>query len=131
MQFSHFMIWWTITMVIAVGHMAIHELGHIFAALAVGSRVKGIGWGRLGPYTVREAVANPFMNALVALSGPAANLLTWYLLIGLGYDGHNPRVYCALFLALFNLLPLPCSDMTRVLCCASEDYPKCSGISSK
>lgn len=112
-------------MVIALGHMAIHELGHVFVALGVGSKVKGIGFNRLGPYVVRQASPDPFLNVLVALGGPAANLLTWYVLLALGCDAHNPRVYCALFFAVFNLLPLPHSDMTKALCYASEDITKC------
>ncbi len=91
--------------------MALHEAAHLVMALAVGVKIKKIGFRWKGLYIVREA-GSPGKNALVSLAGPLANLvllLTWYWspLFGLAN----------LCFTFFNLLPLQGSDGERAWMC--------------
>jgi Zn-dependent protease len=94
--------------------MALHEAGHLVAALAVGVRIKKIGFRWKGLYIVREA-GSPGKNALISLAGPMANLilvLSWHTspLFGLAN----------LCFTFFNLLPLQGSDGERAWMCWRE-----------
>ncbi len=89
--------------------MALHEVGHLCAALGVGLRVKRVGLGWKGMYTVREA-GPPGKNVVVSAAGPAANLLliafwAWSPIFGLA------NLCCG----VCNLLPIPGSDGERIL----------------
>jgi len=60
--------------------MTLHEAGHLIAALAVGIKVKNVGFCWKGMYTVREP-GPPVKNILVSLAGPMVNLIlmmTWH-----------------------------------------------------
>ena len=91
--------------------MALHEAAHLVAALALGVRVKNVGFCWKGLYTVREA-GPPAKNILISLAGPLTNLLLiacWPLSRSFGLAN-----LCFFF---FNLLPLKGSDGDRVLIC--------------
>ncbi len=61
--------------------MTLHEAAHLIAALAVGVKIKKIGFRWKGLYIVREA-GTPGKNALVSLAGPLANLALLFTGIG-------------------------------------------------
>jgi Zn-dependent protease len=127
------------TLLAPTAALAIHEAGHCLAAVALGVRVKRIGFGWLGPYVVREA-GTPRQNLAITLAGPLANLLTAWAVTGslslipalLGREialGCNPLIaglllywrlvelhplyVASLALGWFNLMPLPLSDGLR------------------
>jgi Zn-dependent protease len=92
--------------------MLLHECGHLFAALALGIRVKDVGmrWNK-GLYTVREQ-GSPLQNLLVASAGPFVNILLtttapWAHLFGLAN-------FCY---AIANTLPIEGSDGYRIALC--------------
>ena len=94
--------------------MALHEGGHIVAALALGVKVKNVGFCWKGMYLVREA-GPPAKNALVSLAGPLANVVLmlfwiWSPIFGLAN-------FCC---GLANLLPIRGSDGDRILTCLGE-----------
>jgi Zn-dependent protease len=94
--------------------MALHEAAHVVAAIAVGIKVKSVGFCWKGIYTVREA-GPPAKNVVVSLAGPLANvalMLCW---------AWSPTFGLAnLCFAAFNLLPIQGSDGDRVLKCLHQ-----------
>lgn len=94
--------------------MALHEGGHLVAAMTLGLKIKAIGFNRKGLYTVREA-GTPAKNLLVTLAGPATNfvlVLLWPL---------SPLFSMAnLCFTLANLMPIEGSDGERALKCWLE-----------
>jgi Zn-dependent protease len=94
---------------LTVVSMVFHEAGHIAVALALGIKVKKVGLGWKGLYTVREA--GPLRKNLpVSLAGPAMNLalaLTWHWLPVFGLAN--------LCCAVVNLLPIEGSDGMRAM----------------
>lgn len=94
--------------------MTLHEVGHLLAALAVGIRIKNVGFCWKGMYTVREP-GPPAKNVLVSLAGPMVNVVlmfTWHWSPTFGLAN--------LCFALFNLLPLKGSDGERILICLRD-----------
>ena len=92
----------------------LHELGHIAMAAVLGGRVEGLSLTAVGA-ELRISYAAPlgyFQESLVALAGPAANLLAGGLFSALGWG-----VAAALTLAIggFNLLPILPLDGGRVI----------------
>lgn len=92
----------------------LHELGHIAMAAVLGGRVEGLSLTAVGA-ELRISYAAPlgyFQESLVALAGPAANLLAGGLFSVLGWG-----VAAALTLAIgaFNLLPILPLDGGRVI----------------
>jgi Zn-dependent protease len=53
----------------------LHELGHILAAVHLGGRAERIVLGPLGGLSLPQASPEPHRDVLVALAGPAVNLL--------------------------------------------------------
>lgn len=100
-----------VLVVLAFGllHTVIHEVGHILAALAVGSQIKQIGLDKRGPFIRRAPASTPQRNAIVVLAGPGINIFTWFVLLSF----RNPHAWVALFIGVFNLLPLPGSDLIQ------------------
>ena len=92
----------------AAAGMVLHECGHVAAALTLGVRVKRIGVGLKGIYTVREQ-GSPAANAAISLAGPMVNLLLALVWWHLGDCG-----WVNLVIGMVNLAPFPNSDGLRV-----------------
>lgn len=93
---------------------AVHELGHIAAAAALGGRIEGLSLTVVGA-ELRIGYEVPLTygrDSLVALAGPAANLLWGVLALALHW-----KLAAALTLAVgaFNLLPIMPLDGGRVV----------------
>jgi Zn-dependent protease len=91
--------------------MVFHEAAHIFCALALGLKVKKVGVGWKGMFTVRDP-GLPQENLLISLAGPLMNLALlvfwhWEPTFGLAN----------LCTGLVNLLPIKGSDGSRILRC--------------
>ena len=93
---------------------AVHELGHVAAALAFGGRTKRLSLTAVGA-ELSFAYRAPLtygQDSLVALAGPAANLLLGGLFFSL--NRYLPAVL-SLGVGTFNLLPILPLDGGRVL----------------
>lgn len=93
---------------------AVHELGHIAAAAALGGRIEGLSLTVVGA-ELRIGYEVPLTygrDSLVALAGPAANLLWGVLALALHW-----KLAAVLTLAVgaFNLLPIMPLDGGRVV----------------
>lgn len=114
-QFVIYMLWGML-------HIAIHEVGHVLAALMMGCQIKQVGISRLGPYVRRTSAKTALGNAFVALSGPGINLLA----AALFWIFELPYPWIPLFIGLLNLLPVPNSDLSKgilYLRSATPDVP--------
>lgn len=92
----------------------LHELGHVAIAAVLGGRVEGLSLTVVGA-ELRIGYGTPLSytgDSLVALAGPAANLLAGGLFTAFGW-----RLAAALSLAVgvFNLLPILPLDGGRVV----------------
>jgi Zn-dependent protease len=99
-----------ITMLWGIPAMLLHEAGHIVAALWCGVKVKKVGLSRTGLYTVREAGPR-WSNLGISLAGPLFNLC-----LAFAFKDVAPTfawVNCVA--CVFNLLPIPNSDGSRIL----------------
>lgn len=101
-QFVTYMLWGML-------HIAIHEVGHVLAALMVGCKIKQVGISRLGPYVRRTSAKTPLANAFVALSGPGINLVTSAIFLVF----HLSNAWIPFFIGILNLVPLPNSDLSK------------------
>ncbi|MBI4022637.1 site-2 protease family protein [Candidatus Berkelbacteria bacterium] len=107
------------------GRVTLNPLAHLDPLGTVLLFVAGFGWGRPVPVNPR-AFSRPALDEfLVALAGPASNLLTAALL-GLAVQWLVPpagllagilviTIQINLFLMLFNLIPIPPLDGSKVL----------------
>ena len=93
---------------------AVHELGHVAAALAFGGRTKRLSLTLVGAELSfsYQAPLTYGQDSLVALAGPAANLLLGGMFFALGR--HLPAVL-SLGVGAFNLLPILPLDGGRIL----------------
>ena len=92
----------------------VHELGHVAAALAFGGRAERLSITVVGAelsFSYRAPLTYG-QDSLVALAGPAANLLLGGLFFAL--DRHLPAVL-SIVVGVFNLLPILPLDGGRVL----------------
>ena len=88
---------------------AVHELGHLAAASALGGRVERLGLSAVGA-ELRFAYPRPLSYGrenLVLLAGPAANLLLAWLAFAVGAQ---VLAVFSVWLGAFNLLPIPPMD---------------------
>ena len=93
---------------------AVHELGHVTAALAFGGQAERLSLTVVGAelsFSYRAPLTYG-QDSLVALAGPAANLLFGVLFFAL--DRYLPAVL-SLGVGVFNLLPILPLDGGRVL----------------
>ena len=93
---------------------AVHELGHIAAALALGGQAERLSLTVVGAeltFSYRAPLTYG-QDSLVALAGPAANLLLGGLFFAL--DRYLPAIL-SLVVGAFNLLPILPLDGGRVL----------------
>jgi Zn-dependent protease len=97
-------------MLMGIPAMILHECGHIGAALICGVKVKKVGLSRRGLYTMREA-GPKWSNIAVSAAGPLVNLL---LAIAL-WNTLTLFAEVNLVACIYNLLPIPNSDGTRIL----------------
>jgi Zn-dependent protease len=98
--------------------MALHETGHLAAAVALGLKIRTIGFRWKGLYVVRE-IGSPTKNMLVSMAGPLTNLLLilcwhWSPTFGLAN----------MCFTLCNLFPFEGSDGERALKCWREMQKK-------
>ena len=124
------------------GHMTLNPAVHMGVFSVIALLIAGIAWG-LMPVDPRR-MRGRYAEAIVAAAGPASNaLLALLSLTALGlwfrYDGEtlprgtpagNLQYLLAVFgmvnisLALFNLIPIPPLDGSRILENFSESYKK-------
>jgi Zn-dependent protease len=88
----------------------LHEFGHALVCLLFGLKVKRIGVSRKGFYTVREASADPRINAWIAAAGPMVNLLSAAL-----WPIAPNFAQVSLILGICVLMPVKNSDGTKLL----------------
>jgi Zn-dependent protease len=90
--------------------MALHEMGHVAAALALKVKVHQVGISRKGAY-IRRAAGTDGQNFGITLAGPGVNLLLAAMLWGA-----SPHfALCNLVIGVVNLLPIPASDGSRAV----------------
>lgn len=92
----------------------LHELGHIAIAAVLGGRVEGMTLSVVGA-ELRigyDVPLNYGQESMVALSGPAANLLSGVLFTALGW---KLAAVLSLAVGIFNLLPVLPLDGGRVV----------------
>jgi Zn-dependent protease len=101
-------------LLVGVIAMTLHEIGHLLMAQLVGVKIRTVGLGWKGLYTLREP-GPPAKNIIVSLAGPFTNALLlafWHL---------SPKLGLAnLCFAFFNILPIEGSDGERVWKCWRE-----------
>lgn len=97
-------------MLMGIPAMILHECGHIGTALICGVKVKKVGLSRRGLYTVREA-GPKWSNIAVSAAGPLVNLLLAIVL----WNTLTLFAEVNLIACIYNLLPIPNSDGTRIL----------------
>jgi hypothetical protein len=98
-------------MILGLVSMLLHEAAHVTVALALGIKVKKVGIGWRGLFTVREA-GTPRRNLIISLAGPVMNLALvfwWHW----NQDFGLSNLCCG----IVNLLPIAGSDGVRVRSC--------------
>ncbi len=98
------------TVLLGVVAMAFHEVGHIVVAWLCGVKVKKVGVCWTGVYTMR-ATGPSWANFLISSAGPLVNLVLAIVLRS--WMPHFAWVNLAA--AIYNLLPIPNSDGSRIL----------------
>jgi Zn-dependent protease len=102
-------------MLMGIPAMILHECGHVGTALICGVKVKKVGVSRRGLYTVREA-GPKWANIAVSSAGPLVNLLLAVVL----WNTLTTFAEVNLVACIYNLLPIPNSDGTRILALLSN-----------
>lgn len=107
------------------GRLTLNPLAHIDPIGAFAMVLVGFGWGKPVPFSPHLLRSRRFGPALVALAGPVTNVILAFLAAGLlrfvapggTVFGHFLTIglYLNILLALFNLLPIPPLDGSRVL----------------
>ena len=102
-------------MLMGIPAMVLHECGHIGTAFLCGVKVKKVGWSRRGLFTVRES-GPKWSNIVISAAGPLVNLL---LAIAL-WNTFTLFAEVNLVACIYNLLPIPNSDGSRILALLSN-----------
>jgi Zn-dependent protease len=97
-------------MLMGIPAMMLHECGHIGVAMLCGVKVKKVGVSCRGLYTVREP-GPKWTNIAVSAAGPVVNLLLAVTL----WNTLPIFAEVNFVAALYNLLPIPNSDGSRIL----------------
>lgn len=106
----------TITFVMLIASVTIHEMAHVLLAKAFGCQIRKFEISAMGEM-VQIAGLNklpPIRRSLVIIAGPAANLLLWGLSCYFDFGGPNFRLY-NLILFGFNMLPTFPLDGARLI----------------
>ena len=110
------MLWSVVgVMLLGIPAMILHECGHIAMAVLCRVKIKKVGLSRRGVYTVREP-GPKWANLLVSLAGPLFNLFLAYAL----WDSMRTFAEINVVACIYNLLPIPHSDGTRILALLSN-----------
>jgi len=100
--------------VLLLASFLLHEAGHLLAAAFLRVPVHECGIKLVGAYIRRAYAIRRRDEILIALSGPAMNLLLVFPLICVPRLGAQLAM-CNLVIGVVNLLPVPSSDGLRVL----------------
>ena len=97
-------------MLLGIPAMVLHECGHVAVAMLFGVKVKRVGVCSKGFYTVREPGPN-WINIAVSAAGPLVNLALAFML----WNSMKTFAEVNVIACLYNLLPIPNSDGSRIL----------------
>jgi len=104
---------------ISIPALILHECGHLAVALLCGVKVRTVGICITGLYTKRESGPR-LANLLISFSGPLVNLLLAAAL----QSGLPAFARVNLIIGIFNLLPLPHSDGSRIIALLRQRSPR-------
>lgn len=107
------------------GRLTLNPKAHIDPLGALAMVLVGFGWGKPVPFSPRGLRSQRFGSAIVGLAGPAMNvILAFVAALGLRVLAPGPgllsgflniMLFLNVLLALFNLLPIPPLDGSRIL----------------
>ena len=113
-----------------MGRLTLNPLAHLDPMGSILILLVGFGWGRPVPYDPRRVARGRFGELLIAIAGPIANIILAFLLAlpgriyliqyqalpeGQLYTFLAVIVTLNIFLAAFNLLPIPPLDGSKIL----------------
>ena len=111
-----------------MGRLTLNPLAHLDPWGTLALLFIGFGWGRPAPFNPYNLKNQKYGPTLVALAGPASNLLliiVFGLILKIAYPVLGPMNYLTIFLAalvgfngvlmVFNLLPIPPLDGSYLL----------------
>ncbi|MGN0621148.1 MAG: site-2 protease family protein [Porcipelethomonas sp.] len=114
---------------ISAAACAVHELGHLFAAVFFDVPIKGITFWAGGIRIISGKSVRPFRHDIsVLLAGPLFNFLGALLLL---YSGSCEAAAVNLALGVFNLLPFSELDGGAAVRLAIESRTACAGAVMK
>jgi len=97
----------------------LHELGHVFVAKAFGISTKDITLYPFGGIALLQTTPKDKQELLIAIAGPAVNIIIALILFGSGLSSTHPVLQSLLeiniSLALFNLIPAIPMDGGRIM----------------